>query len=271
MPALVVEAGLCPQLVPCHHANLKPPTPISAEKTMKMPDPPVYVVYTDSELEQWCVVSTFHCSAMERKRTKFQRSYVPDLYGTQSLSMVAILRASAMGKEVKYPSKLEMRAMSQKIVDYFPMLRDADANMPYVSTIFSILLNQNCGQVCKKTKNVSNILSPQLTIYTKMYKRLQNMRSPRKRQGSVPQRGAVKTALFSADNQHMETDTDTRTDTGSSSDTILLESSEDISEDNSSAGVQIVGKKMKRCTHTTFFCLKMFNHVMISDIVVHTC
>uniref|UniRef100_A0AAV2KMF5 Uncharacterized protein n=1 Tax=Knipowitschia caucasica TaxID=637954 RepID=A0AAV2KMF5_KNICA len=72
---------------------------------------------------------------------------------------------------------------------------------------------------------------PYLTIYTKMYKRLQNMRSPRKRQGSVPQRGAAKTALFSADNQDMETDW---TDTSYSSDnTILLESNDDISEDNS--------------------------------------
>uniref|UniRef100_A0AAV2IZU1 Uncharacterized protein n=3 Tax=Knipowitschia caucasica TaxID=637954 RepID=A0AAV2IZU1_KNICA len=29
-------------------------TPISAEKTMKMPDPPEYVVYTDSELDMTC-------------------------------------------------------------------------------------------------------------------------------------------------------------------------------------------------------------------------
>ncbi|KAF1371498.1 hypothetical protein PFLUV_G00277590 [Perca fluviatilis] len=53
------------------------------------------------------------------------------------------------------------------------------------------------------------------------------------RQGSVPQRGVAKTALFSADNQDMETDW---TDTSNSSDnTILLESNDDISEDNSSA------------------------------------
>ncbi|XP_039648964.1 uncharacterized protein LOC120554251 isoform X1 [Perca fluviatilis] len=125
-------------------------------------------------------------------------SFVEPQYG-----MVAIQRASPMGKEVRYPPKLEMRAMSQKIVDYYPMLRDADPNMPY------------------------------LTIYTKMYKQLQNMRSPRKRQGSVPQRGVAKTALFSAHNQEMETDW---TDTSNSSDnSILLESNDDISEDNSSA------------------------------------
>ncbi|XP_071337593.1 uncharacterized protein [Trachinotus anak] len=92
----------------------------------------------------------------------------------------------------------------------------------------------------------------ELTIYTKMYKRLQNMRSPRKRQGSIPQRGAVKTALFSMDNRDMETDTDTRTDTSSSSDnTILLESNEDTSEDNSSAVPPSVPRKPKSGTKTS--------------------
>ncbi|KAL2076457.1 hypothetical protein ACEWY4_027921 [Coilia grayii] len=70
-----------------------------------------------------------------------------------------------------------------------------------------------------------------LTIYTKMYKRLQNMRSPRKRQCSIPKREAAKT-LFSADNQNIETDF---TDTSSCSDTVVPEISDDISEDNSSA------------------------------------
>ncbi|XP_028297877.1 kelch-like protein 10, partial [Gouania willdenowi] len=46
-------------------------------------------------------------------------------------SMLAILRASPMGNEAKYPSKLEMRAMSQKIVEYYPMLRDPDPHMSY--------------------------------------------------------------------------------------------------------------------------------------------
>ncbi|CAM4572024.1 unnamed protein product [Leuciscus chuanchicus] len=173
-------------------------TPISAEKTMKMPDPPEYVVYTDSELEM--VRSQYFallCNGKE-KNDKMSKELCCRLVRNTITSMVAILRASPMGKEVRYPSKLEMRAMSQKIVDYYPMLRDADPNIPY------------------------------LTIYTKMYKRLQNMRSPRKRQGSIPQRGVAKTALFSADNQDMETDC-------ISSDNTIFESNGDISEDNSSA------------------------------------
>ncbi|KAL7379471.1 hypothetical protein ABVT39_027806 [Epinephelus coioides] len=97
-----------------------------------------------------------------------------------------------------------MRAMAQKIVDYYPMLRDGDTFMP-----------------C-------------LTIYTKMYKRLQNMRSPRKRQGSIPQRGRAKKTLISLDNTDDGSDGDISGDTsGSSANTILLESNDDISEDNS--------------------------------------
>lgn len=32
MPALAVEAGLCPQLAPCHHASRKPPPPYLLRK-----------------------------------------------------------------------------------------------------------------------------------------------------------------------------------------------------------------------------------------------
>ncbi|KAJ3581970.1 hypothetical protein NHX12_016034 [Muraenolepis orangiensis] len=176
-------------------------TPIHAEKTMKMPDPPEYVVYSDSELD--LVRSQYFALLRNGKEKGFKMSkeLCCRLVRNTITSMVAILRASPMGKQASYPSKLEMKVMSQKIIEYYPMLRDANANMPY------------------------------LTVYTKMFKRLQNMRSPRKRQGSVPQRGAAKTP-FSADNQDMETDL---TDTSSSADTVILESSDDLSENNSSA------------------------------------
>ncbi|KAL3981031.1 carcinoembryonic antigen-related cell adhesion molecule [Sarotherodon galilaeus] len=123
-----------------------------------MPDPPEYVVYTDSELDM--VRSQYFAllHSGKKKDCKMSKELCCRLVRNTVTSMVAILRASPMGKEVRYPSKLEMRAMSQKIVDYYPMLRDADTHMPY------------------------------LTIYTKLYKRLQNMKSPRKRQGSMPQR-----------------------------------------------------------------------------------
>lgn len=110
-------------------------TPLS-EKTVKMPDPPEYVVYTDSELDM--VRSQYFDLLWKGKEKNFTMSkeLCCRLIRNTITSMVAILRASPMGKEVRYPSKLELRAMSQKIVEYYPMLRDADINMPYVSNVF---------------------------------------------------------------------------------------------------------------------------------------
>ncbi|XP_039471839.1 uncharacterized protein LOC120441341 [Oreochromis aureus] len=173
---------------------------------MKMPDPPEYVVYTDSELDM--VRSQYFAllHSGKEKDCKMSKELCCRLVRNTVTSMVAILRASPMGKEVRYPSKLEMRAMSQKIVDYYPMLRDADTHMPY------------------------------LTIYTKLYKRLQNMKSPRKRQGSMPQRGRLGKTLFSSDDTDNGTEGDLSGEASGSCDyTILLESNDELSEDNSNA------------------------------------
>lgn len=113
-------------------------TPISytADKTMKMPDPPEYVLYTDSELDM--VRSQYFAllRSGKEKECKMSNELCCRLIRNTVTSMVAILRASFMGKEVRYPSKHEMRAMSQKIIEYYPMLRDTDTQMPYVSHSF---------------------------------------------------------------------------------------------------------------------------------------
>ena len=113
-------------------------TPISqtADKTMKMPDPPEYVVYTDTELE---MVRSQYFTLLrngKEKDCKMSKELCCRLIRNTVTSMVAILRASLMGNQVKYPSKVEMRAMAQKIVDYYPMLRDRDTFMPSVSSVF---------------------------------------------------------------------------------------------------------------------------------------
>lgn len=108
------------------------PMPVAC-KTMKLPDPPEYVLYTDSELEM--VRSQYFSLLRSGKEKDFTMSkeLCCRLVRNTVTSMVAILRASPMGKEVKYPSKLEIRGMSQKIVDYYPMLRDPEPEMTYVS------------------------------------------------------------------------------------------------------------------------------------------
>lgn len=213
-------------------------TPISytADKKMKMPDPPEYVVYTDSELDM--VRSQYFAllHSGKEKDCRMSKELCCRLVRNTVTSMVAILRASPMGKEVTYPSKLEMRAMSQKIVDYYPMLRDADTHMPYVS--HSLLTTISKIERDKKKNVQIYIILPQLTIYTKLYKRLQNMKSPRKRQGSMPQRGRPRKTLFSSDDTDNGTEGDLSGEASGSSDyTILLESNDDLSEDNSNAGV----------------------------------
>lgn len=106
---------------------------------MKMPDPPEYVVYTDSELD---MVRRQYFTLLwkgQEKNLKMSKELCCRLVRNTVTSMVAILRASLMGKEARYPSKLEIRAMSQKIVDYYPMLCDKDTNLPYVSIFFSFI------------------------------------------------------------------------------------------------------------------------------------
>ena len=64
----------------------------------------------------------------------------------------------------------------------------------------------------------------------------------------MPQRGRAKKALLGSDNTDDGSDVDISGDTSSpSANTTLLESNDDISEDNSSAGVCLKWKKMKVC------------------------
>lgn len=93
-------------------------------------------MYIDSELGM--VRSQYFALLRNGKREdcKMSKELCCRLIRNTITSMVAILRASPMGREVKYPSKLEMKVMSKKIVDYYPMLRYAGTDMPYVSYVF---------------------------------------------------------------------------------------------------------------------------------------
>ncbi|XP_039902975.1 uncharacterized protein LOC120743418 isoform X2 [Simochromis diagramma] len=196
---------------------------------MKMPDPPEYVVYTDSELDM--VRSQYFAllHSGKEKDCKMSKELCCRLIRSTVTSMVAILHASPMRKEVRHPSKLEMRAMSQKIVNYYPMLRDADTHMPYVSHSLPTTISKIERD---KKKNVQiYIILPQLTIYTKLYKRLQNMKSPRRKQGSMLQRGRPRKIIFSSDDTGNGTEGDLSGEASGSSDYTIL----DLSKDNSNA------------------------------------
>lgn len=59
-----------------------------------------------------------------------------------------------------------------------------------------------------------------------MYKRVQNIKSPRKRQGQMPQRGVTKRSLFESCPDD-ESDTSTASTNVSSASTVLLPDSDD--------------------------------------------
>ena len=97
-------------------------------------------MYNDSELE---IVRSQYFALLcngKGKDCKMSKELCCRLIRNTITSMVAILRVSPTGKEVKYPSKLEMKVMSQKIVDYYPMLQDAGTDMPYVSNVLFLPL-----------------------------------------------------------------------------------------------------------------------------------
>ncbi|XP_025758035.1 uncharacterized protein LOC106097618 isoform X5 [Oreochromis niloticus] len=82
-----------------------------------------------------------------------------------------------------------------------------------------------------RRKKLWNFIIQQVTIYTKLYKRLQNMKSPRRKQGSMLQRGRPRKIIFSSDNLDNGTEGDLSGEASGSSDYTIL----DLSKDNSNA------------------------------------
>ncbi|XP_048055127.1 uncharacterized protein LOC125273629 [Megalobrama amblycephala] len=118
-------------------------------------------------------------------------------------SMVSILRASQQGEMVRYPPKHEVTAMAIKIVEYYPMLQNKDKTMKHKS------------------------------IYNNLHKRLQNVRSPLKRQGPTPERGHPKKRIqvdFSSSDRE-----DYDADTSGGSTVILQETPGSSSDDGHTA------------------------------------
>ncbi|CAM4530089.1 unnamed protein product [Leuciscus chuanchicus] len=88
----------------------------SPKKTLQLPSPPEYVVYTDSELEQG------HKHYFEMARTGREQECVMSkelrcrLVRNNITSMISILRASQQGEDVRYPPKHEVTAMAKRFV-----------------------------------------------------------------------------------------------------------------------------------------------------------
>lgn len=171
-------------------------------KTLQLPSPPEYVVYTDTELEQ-CRNTYFtmarngreeECDMSKELRCRLVRNTIT--------SMVSLLRASP-GQVLRYPSKTEIAAMAKRIVEYYPMLQDKDKNTQHE------------------------------TINGKLQKRLQNIKSPTKKQGPTPKRGQAKRKLIEGFQSDEVADTDE--DADSSASTIILSPSSNSDDASTSS------------------------------------
>ncbi|TKS65196.1 hypothetical protein D9C73_028260 [Collichthys lucidus] len=134
-------------------------TPV-VKKTLHLPSPPQYVIYTDTELElarkhhfEMACTGREGGSAMSKElRCRLVRNTVT--------SMISILRASHQGEELRYPSKHEVTAMAKRLVEYYPMLQDEDESIKHMS------------------------------MYSYLQKRILNVKTPQKKQGPRPERSS---------------------------------------------------------------------------------
>lgn len=107
-------------------------TPV-VKKTLQLPTPPEYVIYTDTELE----LARKHYFEMARTGREGESAMSKELrcrlVRNTVTSMISILRASHQGEELRYPSKHEVTAMAKRLVEYYPMLQDKDEPIKHVS------------------------------------------------------------------------------------------------------------------------------------------
>ncbi|XP_078143695.1 uncharacterized protein LOC144542119 [Centroberyx gerrardi] len=183
-----------------HKTSSTPLVKKSPRKTLQLPSPPEYVIYTDSELEQ----ARKHYFEMARTGREgecvMSKELRCRLVRNTVTSMISILRASLQGEEVQYPSKHELTAMAKRVVEYYPMLQDKE----------------------KPVKHMS--------IYGNLHKRLLNVKSPQKRQGPTPERGRPKKRRcidFSTGDTGEDYDADS-----SGASTVLLDQSSGTSSDD---------------------------------------
>ncbi|KAK2836794.1 hypothetical protein Q7C36_014663 [Tachysurus vachellii] len=213
-PVACSGSGIIPSVSAVLPNQPQTSTPIheTSAKTTK----PHYVVYADSELDM--VRSQYFemlCSGKDIN-CEMPKELICRLIKNTVTNMVVMQCASPLGKEVSYPSKCELRAMSKKIIAYYPMLCDT-SDVPY------------------------------LTIYSKLYKQLQKMKSPRKRKRPMPQGGVSKRSLFKTSTKE-ETDDDdddaaaaddadadddaSSTPVSSTASTVILPKDDDIDSDD---------------------------------------
>ncbi|TKS64932.1 LINE-1 retrotransposable element ORF1 protein [Collichthys lucidus] len=177
-------------------------TPV-VKKTLQLPSPPQYVIYTDTVLELACKHHFEMACTGREGESAMSKELRCRLVRNTVTSMISILRASHQGEELRYPSKHEVTAMAKRLVEYYPMLQEKDKPIKHMS------------------------------MYSYLQKRILNVKTPQKRQGPRPERSSSTKRRhndFSPSDQGEDYDADS-----SGGSTILLPPGSS-SEDDSSAG-----------------------------------
>nr|XP_020465275.1 uncharacterized protein LOC109965537 isoform X2 [Monopterus albus] len=177
---------------PTHHSPSPDPSPNVRDqhRTVQLVSPQ-YVIYTDTELEQ--SRSTF----FEKQRAGQEGEHIlsKDLHcrliRNTVTSMISIKRAAGDG--FQYPCTRELIVMAKRLIEYYPMLRDKSAAS---------------GAEWEPVKK-------------QLLKRLQNVTTPKKKQGATPSSKRPRSLSFQSS---QETSTD-ETDESTSSTLILGRSS----------------------------------------------
>lgn len=128
-PVACSGSGIIPSVSAVLPNQPQTSTPIheTSAKTTK----PHYVVYADSELdmvrsqyfEMLCSGKDINCEMPKKLSCRLIKNTVTNMVVMQCdavCQMVVMQCTSSLGKEVSYPSKRELRAMSKKIVAYYP-------------------------------------------------------------------------------------------------------------------------------------------------------
>ncbi|CAL1615146.1 unnamed protein product [Knipowitschia caucasica] len=171
-----IDSPPTPLLSSSSDSNICSPTPFNSPKA-KHKDcsgatkkvrliSPEYVIYTDTELE------LARSAYFEKQRAGQDNDYTMPkdlrcrLIRNTVTSMIAIKRASE--DDFKYPGPRELTAMAKRLVEYYPMLRD------------------------KSTPS-----TPEWEMLKKqLLKRVQNVTTPKKKQGATPSRKGRRSLKF---------------------------------------------------------------------------
>ncbi|XP_051809818.1 uncharacterized protein LOC127535543 [Acanthochromis polyacanthus] len=161
----------------------------SASRTVQLQSPQ-YVVYTDTELELSRTTFFEKQRAGQEEDFTLSKELRCRIIRNTVTSMIAIKRAA--GDDFRYPSSRELTAMAQRLIVYYPMLRDRSAAS---------------GAEWESVKK-------------QLLRRVQNVTTPKKKQGATPSRKRRLAISFESSSHGSPTD-----DSGSNASTLSLETS----------------------------------------------